>query len=125
MPGKDHIGVLAGGAVASDDEGPGPSRRRLLAGAAGAGAAGVAVTMLSGLTPALAASDRRPPDDRAEHAGAVGATVDADGAQPVIAHVSDASTGQIDLFRGTGEVRLHDRDLAARILRAAGENSVR
>jgi len=38
---------------------------------------------------------------------------------PVVLHVRDASTGEIDVFRGTTQTRLHDRDLAGRILRAS------
>lgn len=95
MPGKDQVDA--------------PSRRRVLAGAAGAGAAGVAATMLSGLGGAQAAER--------DHAAADEAESGADG--HVVAHVRNARTGEIDVFRGTSEVRLHDTDLAARIIRAS------
>jgi hypothetical protein len=38
-----------------------------------------------------------------------------------VAHVRNARTGEIDVFRGTSEARLHDADLAARIVRAAAK----
>jgi hypothetical protein len=36
----------------------------------------------------------------------------------LIAHVTDASTGTISLFVGTREVIIHDRKVAARLVRA-------
>jgi hypothetical protein len=78
-----------------------PSRRAVLRGAAGAGAAGVAATALSGLSAAQAAETAQ--DSRA------GAAEEAD---HLVVHVRDARTGQIDVYRGTDQVRLHDRDLA-------------
>jgi hypothetical protein len=79
--------------------------------AAGAGAAGIAATALGGvIAPAsAAASDRAPrpaPDETA-------------GAEPLVLHVRDAAAGEIDVFRGLTQTRLHDRDLAARIVRAS------
>jgi hypothetical protein len=41
------------------------------------------------------------------------------GAGPVIAHVRDARTGEIDIFRGVTQVRVHDVALAAVLTRAA------
>ena len=40
-------------------------------------------------------------------------------AGPVIAHVRNARTGEIDLFRGTSQVRVHDTALAAHLIRAS------
>jgi hypothetical protein len=36
-----------------------------------------------------------------------------------VVHVRDARTGELDVFRGTSQFRLQDRELAARLLRAA------
>ena len=36
----------------------------------------------------------------------------AEDSEQFVVHVRDARTGQIDVFRGTGQIRLHDRDLA-------------
>jgi hypothetical protein len=35
-------------------------------------------------------------------------------------HVRDLRSGEMDVFAGESKVRLHDRDLAARLARAAG-----
>ena len=79
--------------------------------AAGAGAAGIAATALGGVIPpaSAATSDRAPhaaPDQTAE-------------AEALVLHVRDAAAGEIDVFRGLTQTRLHDRDLAARIVRAS------
>jgi anaerobic selenocysteine-containing dehydrogenase len=102
----------------SDDlelESPGHSRRSLLKSAAAAGAAGIAAAALaSGARPAAAAS-------RAEAAPARRAgTATAGGSEPVVVHVRDAATGEMDVFRGTTCTRVHDTELAARLVRAGG-----
>jgi hypothetical protein len=101
------------------------TRRLVLRSAAGAGlAAGAAATMAAGSPAALAAAG--PQDDAAPAGGAqaggaqAGAEAeDAGEAGPVIAHVRNARTGEIDLFRGTSQVRVHDTALAAHLIRAS------
>jgi hypothetical protein len=39
---------------------------------------------------------------------------------PVIVHVRDVRSGEMDVFAGESKVRLHDRDLAARLTKAVG-----
>ena len=92
------------------------SRRSLLQGAATAGAAGLAVTAMGAAAPALAATgtatgSRRPRTRRT--------TTHAD-AGPIVVHVRDARSGDIEVFAGTSQTRLRDKDLAARIARAIG-----
>ncbi len=89
------------------------SRRSLLQGAATAGAAGLAVTAIgSAASPAFAATNRPAAtenhSDAPTHAG------------PIMVHVRDAKTGDIEVFSGTSKTRLRDQDLAARIARAIG-----
>jgi hypothetical protein len=36
-----------------------------------------------------------------------------------VVHLRDAASGEIDVFRGTSQVRLLDRELAARLVRAS------
>ena len=90
------------------------SRRSLLQGAATAGAAGLAVTAMGAAAPALAATGTdtgsAPAADQAQHA-------DAD---PIMVHVRDTRSGDIEVFAGTSQTRLRDKDLAARIARAIG-----
>ncbi len=89
------------------------SRRSLLHGAATAGAAGLAVTALgAGASPAFAgASGPATAENQSEaqaHAG------------PIVVHVRDAKSGDIEVFSGTSQTRLRDADLAARIARVIG-----
>ena len=93
----------------------GVSRRSVIRGAATAGAAGLAVTAFSGaLSPAAAASTpasgrtAAPADEVKAPAG------------PIVVHVRNAKSGDIEVFSGTSQTRLRDTDLAARIARAIG-----
>jgi hypothetical protein len=100
---------------------PGPSRRTMLRGAAGIGAAGLAAGAIAGLAaaPAFAATDQPASGDRPTAAAARAEHSDhAAAAEPVVVHLRDASTGELDVFRGTSQFRLRDRDLAARLLQA-------
>jgi hypothetical protein len=95
----------------------GVSRRSVIRGAATAGAAGLAVTALGGaLSPAAHASTR--PKAGAGPAGRTGETGETGG--PIVVHVRNAKSGDIEVFSGTSQTRLHDTDLAARIVRALG-----
>ena len=91
------------------------SRRSLLQGAATAGAAGLAATALSGaMSPAAAATTRA-----ASTTGTLAGDVKAP-AGPIVVHVRNAKSGDIEVFSGTSQTRLRDKDLAARIARAIG-----
>jgi hypothetical protein len=93
------------------DEVAAPSRRSVLSAAAGAGAAGIAAAALGRAVPGAAHAGQIPASD----APAAGAHQD----EAVIVHVRDVATGEIDLFRGTAQTRVHDRALALRIVRAS------
>ena len=89
------------------------SRRSLLQGAAAAGAAGLAVTALgAAVTPAAAAASTTSPSsargDLTAHT------------EPIVVHVRNAKSGDIEVFSGTSQTKLRDKDLAARISRAVG-----
>ncbi len=87
------------------------SRRSMLRGAATAGAAGLAVTAIgSTVSPAFAATSQT--QSRSAPAPQV--------AGPIMVHVRDAKSGDIEVFSGTSKTRLRDKDLAARIARAIG-----
>jgi nitrous oxide reductase len=91
------------------------SRRSLLHGAAAAGAAGLAVTALgAGVSQAASAATTASarPDAPAKEANAP--------AGPIVVHVRDAKSGDIEVFSGTSQTKLRDTDLAARIARAIG-----
>lgn len=85
------------------------SRRSVLRGAAGAGAAGLATTALG--TTALGASGSGTPE-------ASPPRIRPHAAEPIVVHVRDAGSGDIEVFAGTSQTRLRDRDLAARIAQA-------
>jgi hypothetical protein len=95
---------------------PNMSRRSLLQGAATAGAAGLAATAMGAAAagPALAASSRKPAQEAQNHPHAPLP------AGPIVVHVRDARSGDIEVFSGTSQARLRDKDLAARIARAFG-----
>jgi hypothetical protein len=116
MPDLDDTDVAAArDSGASSDA---PSRRSLLRVAAGAGAAGLAASALGrAITPAAASGRTR---TGAEHAGNAHVS-DADLAvtDAIVVHVRDAAAGELDVFHGTSQVRLKDRDLVARIVRAS------
>src|SRR5580704_4329893 len=89
------------------------SRRSMLRGAATAGAAGLAVTAIgSAVSPAFAATSQTPSHGTPAPAPQV--------AGPIMVHVRDAKSGDIEVFSGTSKTRLRDKDLAARIARAIG-----
>jgi hypothetical protein len=99
------------------------SRRSLLQGAATAGAAGLAATAIGAAGPALAATSSPQAADQSPgrssdqspgqpHRGAP--------AGPIMVHVRDTRSGDIEVFAGTSQTRLRDKDLAARIARAIG-----
>ncbi|HUC57523.1 MAG TPA: twin-arginine translocation signal domain-containing protein [Streptosporangiaceae bacterium] len=102
MPDLDDSAATAGNS---------PSRRSVLKGAAGVGAAGLAATTLAGMvTPtASAAADGQPKHEARE----------ATSSEAIVVHVRNAATGELAIYRGEGETEIHDRALAARIVRAA------
>ena len=97
--------------AAGEPQTPGTSRRGMLRGA-GLGAAGLAVGVLAGgvAGPAGAATLPAQPDDDSRAAAHD---------EPLVVHVHDARTGVVDLYTGTRHVRFTDRQLAARLARAA------
>jgi hypothetical protein len=97
---------------AADAESPGRrlTRRSLLRGAATAGAAGLAGTAMgAAASPAMAAASQPATPDQPH-----------DQHEPIVVHVRDARTGDIEMFAGTSQTRVRDKDLAARIARAIG-----
>jgi nitrous oxide reductase len=97
------------------------SRRSLLQGAAAAGAAGLAVTALgAAVSPAAAVASTA---SSAPAQGDLKASARGDVKAPagsVVVHVRDAKSGDIEVFSGTSQTSLRDKDLAARIVRAIG-----
>ena len=110
MPGLDD-GVPVPAGIEPE---PSPlSRRLVLRGAVGAGAAGVAAAALAGGgLPAAASASAAAGPGRGGEAARTG------GSGPVVVHVRDVATGEMDVFRGTACTRVRDKELAARLVRA-------
>jgi hypothetical protein len=89
----------------------GLSRRGLLHGAAGIGIASVAATMLIDTTAGVA-SAATASTASAQHAPAPASA-------PLVAHVHDARTGEVDLYTGEQHVRVHNPALARALAHAA------
>jgi hypothetical protein len=98
------------------DSRPAPSRRRVLLGAAGAGAVGLAAAAVASAGPAFADTSRTAASS-AHDAGDTGHGSEV--SEPVVVHLRDAQSGELDIFAGTTHTRLRDPDLAARLARAA------
>ena len=93
---------------------PGPSRRSVLYGAAGLAGAGLAATAIGTIAaPAAAASAAAA--SRAHAGQAAGAS---SAAGPVIVHVRDLRSGEMDVFAGESKTRLRDPGLAAKLAHA-------
>ncbi len=99
------------------------SRRSVLRTAAGAGVAGLAASAIIGAAgPVFAATAgaarRAGSRPRSDHATAAASGQHAPG--DLVVHVRDAGSGEMDVFTGTSQIRLRDKDLAARLIRAIG-----
>jgi hypothetical protein len=116
MPLPDNAATPA--TASQQETAPAPlSRRSVLRGAAGAGAAGVAMTALA--SPALAASARASAHADAATRDAEHVPDDIADGEAIVVHVRNVRNGEMDVYRGTGHLRVHDRALAARLARAS------
>jgi hypothetical protein len=100
---------------AEDARPPAPSRRSVLYGAAGIAGAGLAATAMAGALAAPAAASPVSAAPRAHPGRAAGAPGPA---EPVIVHIRDLRSGEMDVFAGEVTARLRDPGLAARLVHA-------
>jgi hypothetical protein len=98
--------------VAEGEEHLEPSRRSILHGAAGLAGAGLAATVMAGALAAPASASAAP----RTHPGQAARAPRSD--EPVIVHVRDVRSGEMDVYAGTSQVRLRDPGLAARLTQA-------
>ena len=84
------------------------SRRGLLRGAGAIGIAGVTAGMIVGTAGGASAATTN-----------TATTSDAAASAPLIAHVHDAKTGEVDLYTGEQHVRVHNPALARALTQAA------
>ena len=95
-----------------DERRPDPSRRSVLHGAAGLAGAGLVATAIGTLGPGVAAAASGASRMHPEAARVTGS------ADPVIVHVRDLSSGEMDVFAGEAKATLRDPGLAARLAHA-------
>jgi hypothetical protein len=88
----------------------------MLRSAAGASAAGLVAGSALAALPATAASRPGQPTRRSGRPAAADPDT---AAGPLVIHLRDAGTGEMDIFAGTSRTRLHDRALAAQLIRAS------
>jgi hypothetical protein len=93
------------------------SRRSVRRGAAGAGAAGLAAAAGAGTAVALT---RQPAQTAAPAARPVAMAAMPPNAMagPLVVYLRDTTTGVLDVFAGTGQVRVRNPALVAQLLRA-------
>jgi hypothetical protein len=91
---------------------PEPSRRSVLYGAAGLAGAGLAATVMTGTLAAPASASAAP----RTHPGRAARVSSTD--EPVIVHVRDVRSGEMDVYAGESQVKLRDPGLAARLTQA-------
>jgi hypothetical protein len=120
MPDIEDMAAAAGQLERSAEQLPDEqsrlSRRSALRAAAAAGMAATALGAVS--APALAAA-RPARTGRSGHDDARQQDDGTDANEPIVVHVRNARTGEIDVFRGTSQSRLHDPALAAMLVRAS------
>jgi hypothetical protein len=133
MPSQPHADQPHKGQPGSETPGPAqhvspPSRRSVLRGAAGAGAAGLAAAAgagaLLGTTASAAAGSTTARSTTEGTAAASTQSADA-GEQPLVIYLKDAATGEFEVFSGTGQVRLTSPRLAAELRSSLKHTEVR
>jgi nitrous oxide reductase len=93
------------------------NRRAILRGAAGVGVVGIAAA--AGAGAAIAVTDSRTPDAApASKPVAMAAMPETAMAGPLVVYLRDTTTGEMDVFGGTGQLRLRDPGLVGQLLQA-------
>jgi hypothetical protein len=100
---------------------PGIGRRSVLRGAAGLGAAGLAVAAGAGAVVAAtrpANTAASPPRTAAGIAAGTAASTAtrASGAEPLVVYLRDAAAGEFEVFHGTQQVKVRNPKLVAQLL---------
>lgn len=112
MSTEHGTGESAGLEQSTASQHPDLSRRSVIRGAAGLAGAGLAAGAITGaIATSAQAAAARPARPAQQAPGKVIPT------EPVIVHIRDVSSGEMDVFVGTSQARLRDPSLAARIVR--------
>ncbi len=101
----------------SEQPAPGVARRSVLRGAAGLGAAGLAVAAGAGAVVAATrpASTAASPPPRTAAGTAASAAAQPSG-DPLVVYLRDATAGEFEVFRGTQQVKVRNPKLVAQLL---------
>ena len=91
---------------------PDLSRRTLLRASAGVAAIAVPMSALAACDPSPTSASTAEPELKPEE-------LEAFGADTVVFHVRDASKGEVSILQGSNEVVVNDKQLVARVMRAA------
>jgi len=113
MSTEHHSGEAPGPEQPAARQRPDLSRRSVIRGAAGLAGAGLAAAAISGAIAAPASAAAKPARPRR-------APGDDINGEPVIVHIRDVATGEMDVFAGLSHARLTDPGLAARLARGVG-----
>lgn len=105
-----HIDPTADPATQQERQSP-ISRRTALRGGAAAGLAGAAIVATGAPALASARPASRPASGRA--------SADERSEETIVVHVRNLRTGELDIFRGTTQTRVHNAALAAQLARAS------
>jgi len=116
MPPQTHAEQASEPVTAPEQPSP-MSRRSLLRGAAGAGAVAVAAAAGAGGVVALTRPQTQTAPPAAKPVTMAEVPPNAM-AGPLVVYLRDTTTGEMDVFAGTGQLRLHDPALVGQLLRA-------
>ena len=116
MPPQTHAEQASEPVTAPERPSP-MSRRSLLRGAAGAGAVAVAAAAGAGGVVALTRPQTQTAPPAAKPVTMAEVPLNAM-AGPLVVYLRDTTTGEMDVFAGTGQLRLHDPALVGQLLRA-------
>jgi hypothetical protein len=102
----------------SEQPAPGVARRSVLRGAAGLGAAGLAVAAGAGAVVAATrpANTAASPPPRTAAGTAAGTAKPPSGADPLVVYLRDAAAGEFEVFHGTQQVKVRNPRLVAQLL---------
>jgi hypothetical protein len=96
---------------------PGVARRSVLRGAAGLGAAGLAVAAGAGAVVAATRPASTAASPARTAAGTAAATAaQPSGADPLVVYLRDAAAGEFEVFHGTKQVKVRNPRLVAQLL---------
>jgi hypothetical protein len=118
-------GGIGRGGTGRGGTGPGISRRVFLVRSSLAAGAAAAVGSVPGLGNLLSVGGAESPevggmaDDATGAAGAAGAEAAPEMSEPLVAHVINTSTGEINLYQGTNQIVARNPGLAQAIARLA------